>query len=195
VDRALDNQARPSGIAALTRGLAAGHEPAFREFHAQYFTRLYQFLLVVARGQEHEAREAVQETLLRVARYAKPFETEDAFWCWLKAVARSAARDGGRKRTRYAALLHYLTQDQLTDTSATAPTNTPKDNHLNNLLQETLAELDAPDRQLVVEKYAEGATVKELSARSGASEKSVESRLHRLRRHLRERLLKKLQSP
>ncbi|HVY68617.1 MAG TPA: hypothetical protein VHH73_01740, partial [Verrucomicrobiae bacterium] len=73
---------RPAGITALTRRLAAGEEAAFREFHAQYFDRLYQFLIVVARGQEHEAREALQETLIRVARYARPFADEEAFWCW-----------------------------------------------------------------------------------------------------------------
>ena len=66
---------------------------------------LYQFLLVVSRGQEHEAREALQEMLLRVARSARVFDDEEAFWCWLKAVARNAARDGGRKQRRYLALL------------------------------------------------------------------------------------------
>ena len=40
--------------------MAAGDEEAFREFHAHYFDRLYRFLLVVARGQEHEAQEALK---------------------------------------------------------------------------------------------------------------------------------------
>src|SRR2546421_10268749 len=89
----------------LTRALAKGDEGAFREFHGLYFDRLYRFLIVVSRGQEHEAQEALQETFLRVCRYARPFETEEAFWSWLKTVARNAARDGGRKQSRYLALL------------------------------------------------------------------------------------------
>lgn len=32
-------------------------------------------------------------------------EDEEVFWCWLVAVARSVARDAGRKRRRYLALL------------------------------------------------------------------------------------------
>src|SRR5690348_2963141 len=44
-------------ISSLTRRLASGDEEAFRRFHALYFDRLYRFLLVVSRGQEHEARE------------------------------------------------------------------------------------------------------------------------------------------
>lgn len=54
-----------AGIADLTRRLAARDEEAFREFHTRYFDRLYQFLLVVAHGQEQEAQDALQETLLR----------------------------------------------------------------------------------------------------------------------------------
>src|SRR5712672_86920 len=98
----------PATIAALTRSLAAGEEAAFREFHALYFDRLYQFLLVIARGQEHEAQEALQQTLLRVLRYVRVFESEEIFWSWLKVLARSAARDAGRKQQRYAMLLQQF---------------------------------------------------------------------------------------
>ena len=101
---------KPSDQAAsqtwlLTHQLAAGDEAAFREFHKQYFDRLYHFLLVVSHGQEQEAQDALQQTLLRVVRYIRPFDSEDIFWCWLKTVARSAARDANRKQRRYAAVL------------------------------------------------------------------------------------------
>jgi len=49
-------------------------EEAFRIFHERYFARLYQFLLSVRRGNEAEAQEAMQNTLLRVVRYARRFE-------------------------------------------------------------------------------------------------------------------------
>ena len=38
-------------------------------------------------------------------RCSPEFESEEVFWSWLKAVARSAARDTNRKQRRYAALL------------------------------------------------------------------------------------------
>ena len=176
--------AASDGTAVLTRRLAAVDEEAFRQFHEQYFDRLYQFLLVVARGQEHEAQEALQETLLRVARYAREFETEDAFWCWLKAVARSAARDGARKRRRYFALLERF--------ASYRDDERREDDRLRALLEESLDELDPEDRQLIEGKYLDGDTVKELSAHTGLTDKAVESRLLRLRRHLRVRLMEKL---
>jgi len=175
--------------AALTRRLASGEEEAFREFHALYFDRLHQFLLVVSRGQEHEAREALQETLVRVARHARVFEDEDTFWCWLKVVARNAARDAGRKRTRYKKLL-----DSFANFTRPAIPVGPDadDDRLTAVIDECLAEFAPGDRALLQGKYLAGATVNELSAKEGITAKAVESRLLRLRRELRERVLAKL---
>jgi RNA polymerase sigma-70 factor (ECF subfamily) len=177
-----------SAIGMLTRRLAAQDEEAFREFHAHYFDRLYQFLLVVARGAEHEAQEALQETLLRVARRTRVFDDEEAFWCWLKAVARNVARDGGRKRQRYVALLEKFST--FWPRKEVQPDDT--DARLQELLAESLGELAAEDRSLMEGKYLNGTAVRELSSDTGLSEKAVESRLLRLRRRLRERLHQKL---
>jgi RNA polymerase sigma-70 factor (ECF subfamily) len=171
----------------MTRGLAAGDEGAFREFHAVYFDRLYQFLLVVARGQEHEAQEALQQTLLRVLRYARVFESEEVFWSWLKLLARSAARDAGRKQHRYRALLQKFALFRRAEIQAP---EAAEEDSLRAMLQESLQELEAPDRRLIEGKYLQGATVKELGAQMGLTEKAVESRLARLRQQLRERLVK-----
>jgi RNA polymerase sigma-70 factor (ECF subfamily) len=181
-----------AGVASLTRRLAAQEDAAFREFHARYFDQLYQFLLVVTRGQEHEAREALQETLLRVARHGRAFDDEEAFWCWLKTVARNAARDGGRRRRRYFALLERFS---IGLTSNDTLSGDDSEARLQTLLAETLNELAPDERSLVEEKYLEGAAVRDLAARTGQSEKAIESRLLRVRRYLRERLLKKLNEP
>jgi RNA polymerase sigma-70 factor (ECF subfamily) len=181
----IPNQSQPAAdaIALLTKQMAAGDEEAFRQFHSLYFDRLYQFLLAVARGQEQEARDALQETLVRVARSVRRFDSEEVFWCWLKAVARNAARDGGRKYRRYFAFLQNFAFH------APAP---PVDSDLGAILEECLLDLPAEDRRLIEGKYVAGETVRELSFETGLTEKAVESRLLRLRRVLRERLLRKL---
>jgi RNA polymerase sigma-70 factor (ECF subfamily) len=184
--------AAPAGVLRLTRGLAARDENAFREFHQLYFDRLFQFLLVVARGEEHEAEEALQETLLRVLRYARPFDTEDAFWSWLKVVARSAARDAGRKQSRYGSLLRNFALRRRDEVPASGFDELER---LRGILEECLLELDPADRELIEGKYLAETSVRELSAQTGLTDKAVESRLLRLRRELRERLLKKLRAP
>ncbi len=179
------------GVGDLTRRLAAHEEEAFREFHALYFDRLYRFLLVVAHGQVHEAQEALQETLLRVARHARPFDQEVAFWCWLQVVARNAARDGGRRQGRYRALLERLAFRRPLEAAVSNP-GEGADARLQTLLTESLAELPPEERRLVEDKYLDGVTTKALSSDTGLTEKAVESRLRRLRSRLRERLLKRL---
>jgi len=182
----------PAGIVGLTRRLTAGDEAAFREFHAQYFDRLHQFLLVVARGKEDEAREALQETLLRVAKHCKPFDNETVFWCWLKAIARNAARDAGRKRTRYAGLLEKFSHF-IKPPAPSAPAK--EDGRLTAVIEECLQELAEDDRVLLQGKYLAGHTVNELALKHDLSSKAVESRLLRLRRELRQRVLLKLRHP
>jgi RNA polymerase sigma-70 factor (ECF subfamily) len=182
-------QQERSEISILTRRLASGDEAAFTEFHAAYFDRLYQFLLVVARGCEDEAREALQLTLLRVVRYARQFDSEEVFWDWLKMLGRSATRDAGRKARRYSALLQKFA---LRFQNGQPAPGCEDGNSLGAFLQESLEEMQPFDRQLIEGKYLEGETVRELCARVGMTEKAVESRLVRLRRQLRDRVLEKL---
>ena len=169
--------AASSGVAGLTRRLARGDEEAFREFHGLYFSRLHQFLLVVSRGDDAQAQDALQETFLRVARSARAFESEEVFWSWLKVVARNAARDCGRRQLRYFSMLERFTRH--------AEAVVPNEGALGDLIEETMAELEPDERKLVEGKYLEGDTVQQLSTECGLTEKAVESRLLRLRRHLR----------
>jgi RNA polymerase sigma-70 factor (ECF subfamily) len=181
---------RPTpGIAAMTAAIRAGNEEAFREFHRLYFDRLYQFLLIVTRGNEHEARDALQETLLRVIRYARKFDDEEIFWSWLKTVARSATRDAGRKQNRYLNLLQKFAFH-----SETHVRNQTSNDSLVDLLEDGLDSLTTADRQLIESKYLHGASVKELAANTGMTEKAVESLLLRLRHRIREFILKKLRA-
>lgn len=184
--------AADTATALLTRRLAAGEEEAFREFHRLYFDRLYHFLLAVTGGREEDAREALQETLLRLLRRRKVFSEEEVFWCWLKAVARNAARDGHRKHRRYVALLQAFALRRARNPDEP---DGGDESRLGALLEESLHELEPADRVLIENKYLDGESVRELSALAGLSEKAVESRLLRLRRHLRARILAKLQTP
>ena len=184
------NDATGGAVASLTRRLAAGEDEAFRQFQSIYFDRLYRFLLVVARGDETQAREALQETLLRVARHARRFGDEDAFWNWLRAVGRNAARDAARGRRRYVSLLERFTRGRHAEAQSAGP-----DDDLAAALEESVGELEPEDRLLIEGKYLDGQTIRELSAQAGLTEKAVESRLLRLRRQLREGILQKLKTP
>ena len=178
-----------SPTALLTSGLAAGDETAFREFHAQYFGRLLRYHLVLAHGDEQSARDALQETFTRVARKARRFDDEAVFWSWLTVIARSAAVDGGRRRSRYWAMLKRLSPGFVRLPCKTVP---EADEQLHEHLDQALGALTSEDRALIEAKYFSQETVRDLAAQHGLTEKAVESRLLRLRRQLRERILRSL---
>jgi RNA polymerase sigma-70 factor (ECF subfamily) len=178
-----------SPTVVLTSGLAAGDETAFREFHERYFGRLLRYQLVLACGDEQSARDALQETFTRVARKARRFDDEAAFWSWLTVLARSAAVDGGRRRSRYRAMLSRLRFGGLRPPAEPGPET---ETRLHEYLDDALTALAPDDRTLIEAKYFSQATVRELAAQHGLSEKAIESRLLRLRRQLRERILRSL---
>jgi RNA polymerase sigma factor (sigma-70 family) len=185
---------RPGGeVLRLTTALAAGDEEAFRKFHASYFDRLHRYLLVVMRGDEEAARDALQETFTRVARHARPFEAEEKFWSWLTVLARSAAADAGRKRRSYWRLLTNYALSWMPSQAIQSETD-GADEHLQSLLLEGLGGLRGEDRALIEGKYLRGASVRELAAQSNLTEKAVESRLARARRQLREQLFQRLKN-
>lgn len=139
----------------------------------------------MCRGDAHAAQDALQATLVRVARHARTFESEAVFWGWLRAVARNAARDNGRQRRRYLGLLEKFTFARGLMLEA-------EGEPWRAVLDESLTEMSLAERELLEGKYLRGLSVAELATQAGLSEKAVESRLVRLRRALAARVLQKL---
>jgi RNA polymerase sigma-70 factor (ECF subfamily) len=169
--------------------MAAGEEAAWREFHDAYFERLRRYLLVVTRGNEEAAREALQAALLRAVRHIRRFDTEAVFWSWLTVLARSAAVDERRKRHRYLAFLDRFLAWHHRDEPA-APAD--PDQRLAEALARAMRALPADERGLIEHKYFADASVHELAAAAGETDKAVESRLGRIRRRLKAAILEEL---
>ena len=176
-------------ISQLTAQMVKGDEMAYRTFFDLYFNRLLRYLLVVTGGREEAAREAIQQTLLRVVRHIRAFDSEETFWSWLTVLARSSIVDEERKRSRYLALLdRFFVKQQLEVGLAEGDT----DAHLLELMEKNLALLPGEERDLIERKYLEHGSVKEIASEMQSSEKAIESRLVRIRKKLRESILAQL---
>jgi RNA polymerase sigma-70 factor (ECF subfamily) len=164
---------------------------AYRQFHELYFPRLLRYLLVVSRGREEVARDALQNTFVRVVRHVRCFPREEILWNWLTVLARSALVDEDRKQSRYRSLLDrfFRTGDALPAQVAPAA-----DAELFLSLQQNLARLEPLERALVERKYFAGDSVRDIAETTGASENAIESRLVRIRRQLRQNILAQLNS-
>ena len=176
-------------IARLTTRLARQDETAYCEFYDLYFNRLLRYLLVVTGGREDAARDALQAAMLRLVRHARKFDSEEAFWSWLTVLARSSLVDAERKRHRYLALLDRFFH--LAQPPAPAA-NSEADGLFASLLEKNLETLSAEDRRLLESKYFDAQSVREIAADLGTTEKTIESRLTRVRRQLKASILAQL---
>jgi RNA polymerase sigma-70 factor (ECF subfamily) len=172
--------------------MAGGDEAAYRIFYEAYFDRLLRYLLVVTRGNEEAAREALQLALVRVVRHVKVFESEEKFWSWLTVLARSALMDETRKRRRYFSFLERFTRQQ--ETGAIAMNNGEADDQLRALLERHLNSLPPEERELVEQKYLLHQSVCEIADGQRTTEKAVESKLSRVRRKLKDAVLAELKN-
>lgn len=163
--------------------MARGDEAAFRAFYDAYFDRLLRYLIVVTGGDESAAREALQATLVRVARHVKPFDAEEKFWSWLTVLARSARADEVKKQRRWFAFLEKFSRH--TEAENTAMNDGEADGKLRELLEQNVASLLPEEKELIARKYFSGRSVREIAGEQQTTEKAVESKLSRVRRKLK----------
>jgi len=171
----------------LTRGMRAGNDEAWSEFHRRYYLALLRYAATRSAGSD-DAMEIVQQAYLRIARHIKPIKDEAHFWHWLACVVRCAAADHQRGVVRRSILLekfaHWRQVQQ--NTAAPLPPSPAED----SLAHEALTKLSAEDAQLLRLKYYEGWTIDQLAADARTTPKAIENRLARLRQRLREIILK-----
>jgi RNA polymerase sigma factor (sigma-70 family) len=151
-----DAVAVDSKVSELTTRMVSGEEEAFRQFHENYFDRLYRYLTVVTGGNDQQALDALQETLLRVVKYIRCFDQAAVFWSWLTVLARSAARDGARRQNSYLRMLTGYARGFLGLTEADTHEPINAEAELRACLDAALAALEEIDQRLVEGKYFEG---------------------------------------
>ena len=162
----------------LTRALVKGDEEAYRCFFDNYARRLLVYHIVLTNGQEHIAKELLQQTMIRVAKYIRVFPTEESLWSWLTTLARSCWIDEYRKKSRYSSFLEFFRR--------TRALFEPDANELEkDPCAELLETLEPAERELLIQKYVEGRTVRELAVARQTTEKALESSLSRARQKLK----------
>jgi RNA polymerase sigma-70 factor, ECF subfamily len=139
----------------------------------------------------HEiAQESFAEAWLRRDFCRGDWRQPDVFGRWLRGVALNRYRNWARGRRRREARLTLLPAELL---DQSAPTPAEPTEHL-DALREAIDRLPTRLRQVVLMHYLEETSVRDVAALLSTSVKTVEGRLYRARRLLRERLAGKFSS-
>jgi RNA polymerase sigma-70 factor (ECF subfamily) len=176
----------------LTRRLLAGDEPAFEEFFAAYFPRLFRFALPRVGGDEDAAEEATQATLVKAIEKLHTYRGEAALFTWLCAICRNEIVTIQRRTHREPALT--LVEDapeirsalEALATDAPGPEAALRSAELARLVQVTLDSLPRHYASALEWKYIHGLAVREIGGRLGLGPKAAESLLARAREAFRE---------
>jgi RNA polymerase sigma-70 factor (ECF subfamily) len=173
-----------SSAPGLAEAIRDGDETAFNTFYDTYADRTYSYLLSIVPRDEALARDAFQETMLRVVRYIKPM-TEEALWGWLTRVARSALYDQLRRSRRRTARENAYGEGQLPQT---LPDGDKDGERILAALRSAVDDLNEEDRDLIEAFYFQRQPQAAIAEARHATRPAVQSRLGRIRARLRERM-------
>jgi len=142
-------------------------------------------------GNEHDARDVVQDAYLRAFKGLRKFRGEASFQTWLHRITVNCAASHLERRARSA---HDLL-DELTDPGRLVDATRERDPEAvasnaddRDRLVEALAELPDQLRLVVVLRDVYDLPHKEIARQLGISQTAAKVRLHRARRKLQERL-------
>jgi len=170
----------------LTKAICRGDEAAFTRFYDLYSLRLYKHLLVLAKGDEREAREVLQTVVVKLAKGFKVFDEERRMWGWLCRLARNSYVDLCRARRRDQRFV------PLEDHQTELVEGRDGEHRLSESLHHALEQLTTDEQELMRAAYVDEQPLQELADASGQTYKAVESRLARLRQKLKTNLLNHL---
>ena len=171
-----------AALRALTRAIRRGDETAFSLFYEAHGLWLYRHVLALAKGNELEAREVFQATVVKLAKRFEVFDSEPRLRAWLRTVAKNAFLDYCRVRHRENR--HVPLDDRIQELAEMAPA----EHRLAEGLRQALDELPPADSELVRGAYVDKRSLQDLADERNETYKAVESRLARLRQKLKARL-------
>lgn len=175
----------PLNIIQLTKGIKQCDEIVFTEFYNLYSDRIYQFLIVLYPWDVELVNDCFQEVQIRIIKYIKIFHEEKEFWNWIKCLSRTTLIDELRKRKK---LKNFESLDQFEEDMIEKTFNSQND-ALHEQLNKAINELSLEDRKLLIDVYSKKLSHADISTEYGKTKKAIESKVFRLRKQLKERIL------
>ena len=170
-----------------------GDETAFDLLVLRHQDRLFHSLVSMLKSRD-DAMDIAQSALMQAHRKLDTFRGESAFYSWLYRIAVNLALSWLRKQKTPAVSLDALHDEsgyEIADDYSQPLASLLRDEH-QRLVRETLAELPADFRTVLVMKEFDGLSYEEIAGLTEVPLGTVRSRIHRGRSELALRLKRKL---
>jgi len=169
--------------AELIDGLRQRDTAAVGQLLDRFGDRLLRSAYVLC-GNETEAQDLAQETLLQAVQSVDRFRGQSALYTWLHGILLNVSRSQYRKQRR----LVYVAAVPETETLGTDATAGSDMATAAGALLAALHQLSPEHREVIVLRYYEDLPIEEIARRCGARKGTVKSRLHYATGRLRELL-------
>ncbi|MCX6244295.1 MAG: RNA polymerase sigma factor [Bacteroidetes bacterium] len=182
----------PENLQEIIECIRNGDRTAFRKFVTMYQQPAYRLAFRIL-GNEEEARDAVQESFIKIWQKIGSFDSSREFIPWMYRIIVNTSTDRLRVIHRHTMIPIDLVSQKLEAIQKNDATTTA-DNHDLAILIKGLAEMLPEKQKLVfILRDIEGMASVEVEAITELTETSVKSNLYHARKRVRERLLKILE--
>lgn len=165
----------PTDRALADQVIRDGAEGAFRALYRRHTPGLYQFVLRLVGGNEHDADDIVQDTWVRAVQKLGSFRWKSALKTWLFGIALNRCRELFRRKDR-----NWLEVSEDLELSLGAPAH-----HERIDLEAALRELPEGYRAVLVLHDVEGYTHEQIGELLEVSPGTSKSQLFRARKMMR----------
>jgi RNA polymerase sigma-70 factor, ECF subfamily len=171
----------------------AGHSPAFDELVRRYTNVVYRILYKILRHEE-DTQDALQDTFVSAYRALPRFRQDARFSTWIYRIATNAALMKARSRRPNVVSIDHPTEDgaartvwELADWAAT-PDEELLGVETRRVMEEAIQALPPEQRAAFVLHDVQNLSSAETAEAMGITVSAVNSRLHRARVFLRDRI-------
>jgi RNA polymerase sigma-70 factor (ECF subfamily) len=145
-----------------------------QELVASYGDRLFRSACLLC-GDQAEAQDLVQETLLQAVRSGPRFRGSSSVYTWLHGILLNLTRHYHRDRKR------MVYDEELARQEPAPPEENPSRLDVEmttGALTDVLGDLSGPHREVLILRFYEDMKIHEIAAHLGISKGTVKSRLH-----------------
>ncbi|HEY6909497.1 MAG TPA: sigma-70 family RNA polymerase sigma factor [Myxococcales bacterium] len=176
--------------AELLEKARTGDSAAVDEILARHERQVFRFGLRMC-GNEEDARDVLQDTLLAAFRNLNDFRGDAQLSTWLYQIARSYCLKSRRRGMNEPQETEPLEQPEAAavPSAEAAPDAKAHAREIGSLLQAAILSLPESHREVLVLRDVEGLSAEEAARVVGIEVGALKSRLHRARAQLRERMV------
>jgi RNA polymerase sigma-70 factor (ECF subfamily) len=180
------------------RGRGPAFEEAYRELYALYKDRVFTICLRVT-GNEEDALDAAQETMVTLARRIQDFAFRSRFSSWVYRIAVNAAIDIRRRRLEaphgsVTTILGGIEGDGSLEFSPAPASSDPADQvaggESREAVRQALSRINPKFSSILTLRYILGLSYEEIAESEGCNLGTVKSRLNRAHAAIREHLVR-----